>query len=274
MFYYENATEKYDSIKLEIYEAYDNGEISYDEKEYLLEENADDYLSNYSDDYYSEGFGDTLHKITSKFNTTPDKDHKYHYNDEDAVKAQMMKDYNGAGDDSVINNKFNKFVSDIYHGMTLGQSIKEITDELSQSKVSYPAAWKNHVNTVYAKIKNNGGPLTKKDVSDLRSKLISDKVANAELDAHYKSKEAWSALREERRRDNKIKLKKQQKAANAKNKSEEPDDPTHAKFLGKVEELNKRREANKLAAEEKAAREEKAAEARRKSLERRFRIRR
>ena len=32
----------YDSIKLEIYEAYDNGEISYDEKEYLLEAVGDE----------------------------------------------------------------------------------------------------------------------------------------------------------------------------------------------------------------------------------------
>ena len=32
----------YDSIRLEIYEAYDNGEISYDEKEYLLEAVGED----------------------------------------------------------------------------------------------------------------------------------------------------------------------------------------------------------------------------------------
>ncbi len=274
MFYYENATEKYDSIKLEIYEAYDNGEISYDEKEYLLEENADDYLSNYSDDYYSEGFGDTFHKITSKFNTTPDKDHKYHYNDEDAVKAQMMKDYNGAGDDSVIGNKFKKFVTDIYTGMSLGQTVEQIKGDLNRSSVSYPAAWENHVNTVYAALKKSGGSPTKKEISDLRKQLISDKVANAELDAHYNDKRTGVTLSGQIKRDNDIKLKKQQKAANAKNKSEEPDDPTHARHLGKVEELNKKREADKLAADEKAAREEKAAEARRKSLERRFRIRR
>ncbi len=40
----------YDSIKLDIYESYDNGEISYSEKEYLLEEvNSAEY-----NDYYNE----------------------------------------------------------------------------------------------------------------------------------------------------------------------------------------------------------------------------
>ena len=42
-----DLVENYDNIKLEIYEAYDNGEISCDEKEYLLERAASSFNSEY-----------------------------------------------------------------------------------------------------------------------------------------------------------------------------------------------------------------------------------
>ena len=92
-----DLVENYDNIKLEIYEAYENGEISYNEKEYLLEEAASSFNSDY--DYITEwasfdfGSSNDIDTFVGKRAGGLEKrsDGKYYLKNEEAAKDYIKE---------------------------------------------------------------------------------------------------------------------------------------------------------------------------------------
>ena len=107
----------YDSIKLDIYEAYDNGEISYNEKEYLLEKVNDAK----HDDYYSEGALDVI--VDIGVNST----------------ATAIQSLVGSGFNYLISkSEVKKFIEDSWEDSGMQEiyddKINELRDRLSNEK--------------------------------------------------------------------------------------------------------------------------------------------
>ena len=75
--------ENYDDIRLDIYEAYDNDEITYGEKEYLLEEVNDAYHESFKDIFTSNKAKELFNKIN--------KDNKYNDKNEDPTITKMKE---------------------------------------------------------------------------------------------------------------------------------------------------------------------------------------
>ncbi len=103
----------YDDIRLNVYEAYDNGEISYDEKEYLLEEadkkkitkaDAEDFFNALKDN-----FPDDADDIDDLFEDLYGKDKK------DSDDDDSDDDDNDDSGDDEDAKETKEFVDDYYY---------------------------------------------------------------------------------------------------------------------------------------------------------------
>jgi len=182
----------YDNIKLEIYEAYDNGEISYDEKEYLLEEVNEVIYEDSKDVFKAAGIGAAIGGAIGAF-----KGYKSSKKPKDVtMKDVCIEDFNNTSEGkkllTVINTMYDEILatklkldrycnsgrtySDKSYGDILKLNIKELNDKMQETTDKYNEKLKEYLDEHLEECKDDPEHLDR--LKELKKKVKSEMWKN------------------------------------------------------------------------------------------------